>query len=163
MISTQFKSDATSVTNRRGETVSKPEMIVKYNKYMGGIDHQDQMLSYYSCEHKTIRWYKKLGIHMFQQMLYNSYTLHNIFSPTKSLYDYRLEIISKLLSNMYETLRVILYQKIRCMFFNIVRVQIMATRKKLYDVGVGSAGYQKKYEKTLLISVPTVPNNTGFV
>ncbi|CAK1585220.1 unnamed protein product [Parnassius mnemosyne] len=98
MISSQYGSDMTIVTNRRGETVSKPEVVVKYNKYMGGIDHQDQMLAYYSCEHKTIRWYKKLGVHVFQQMLYNSYTLHNIFSTKKSFYDYRLEIITKLLN-----------------------------------------------------------------
>lgn len=102
MISSQHGSDMTSVTNRRGETVSKPEVIVKYNRYMGGIDHQDQMLAYYSCEHKTIRWYKKLGVHVFQQMLYNSYTLHNIFSTKKSFYDYRLEIIMKLLNTDVE-------------------------------------------------------------
>lgn len=121
------------------------------------------MLSYYSCEHKTIRWYKKLGIHMFQQMLYNSYTLHNIFSPTKSLYDYRLEIISKLLSNnVRDTTRDSLPKNQVHVLQHCSRTNY-GNKKKLFDVGVGSAGYQKKYEKTLLISVPTVPNNTGFV
>jgi hypothetical protein len=105
MISSKYGSDMTSITNRRGETISKPEVVVKYNRYMGGIDHQDQMLSYYSCEHKTIRWYKKLGVHVFQQMLYNSYTLHNIFSTKKSFYDYRLEIIMKLLNTVEDTKR----------------------------------------------------------
>uniref|UniRef100_A0A2H1WKI8 SFRICE_040132 n=1 Tax=Spodoptera frugiperda TaxID=7108 RepID=A0A2H1WKI8_SPOFR len=48
------------VRPRFGAVVQKPEIIANYNKYMGGIDHQDQMLAYYSCERKCLRWYKKL-------------------------------------------------------------------------------------------------------
>jgi len=54
------------VTNRRGEQKLKPMAISTYNKYLSGIDRKDQMLPYYPCERKTIRWYKKIGIHFFQ-------------------------------------------------------------------------------------------------
>ncbi|KAF9416069.1 hypothetical protein HW555_006481 [Spodoptera exigua] len=139
MISSQHGSDMTSVTNRRGETVSKPEVIVKYNRYMDGIDHQNQMLAYYSCEHKTIRWYKKLGVNVFQQLLYKAG-----FSVTRTKTQLQDEV--QLQNN-------------KCTFFSNVLAKMMAQREKFYDAGVGSAGFKKKSEKTLHISVPLVPNN----
>lgn len=72
-ISSEHTNDLVEVTNRRGEQKLKPMAITMYNKYMSGIDRQDQMLSYYPCERKTIRWYKKIGIHFFQLLLLNSY------------------------------------------------------------------------------------------
>lgn len=43
--------------NKRGTQITKPEAILQYNKFMGGINHFDQMLSYYTCKRKTMRWY----------------------------------------------------------------------------------------------------------
>ncbi|KAG8294436.1 hypothetical protein J6590_102964 [Homalodisca vitripennis] len=45
----------TEHVNKRGEAKEKPLPIVQYNQYMSGIDGQDQLLSYYPCERKTIR------------------------------------------------------------------------------------------------------------
>lgn len=75
MISSEFGADMVNVTNRRGITVSKPEAVVKYNESMGGIDHFNQMMAYYPIEWKTLKWYKKLGIHLFHLFLINSYFL----------------------------------------------------------------------------------------
>ena len=52
-----------------------PSMVAEYNKFMSGVDFQDQILAHYSCQHKTLRWYKKLGIHIFQSILLNAYCL----------------------------------------------------------------------------------------
>ncbi|KAG8226111.1 hypothetical protein J437_LFUL006741, partial [Ladona fulva] len=72
--------------------------VVQHNTYMGGIALCDQLLSYYPCERKTMKWYKKLAIHIFQLMLINSFILYNRYSTKKlSLYDFRLELISSLL------------------------------------------------------------------
>jgi hypothetical protein len=38
----------------------KPAAVLAYNKYKTGVDRSDQMLSYYSFERKTIKWWKKL-------------------------------------------------------------------------------------------------------
>jgi hypothetical protein len=88
-----------NVTTQRGVEKSKPKLINKYNDYMAGVDHCDRMLSYYSCEHKTLIWYKKLALHLFQMMFLNSYYLYKQGNPDnkKSLYDYRLSVIEKLL------------------------------------------------------------------
>ena len=37
----------------------KPEVVVEYNKYMLGVDKLEQMGSYYSFLHKTIKWWRK--------------------------------------------------------------------------------------------------------
>ena len=34
------------------EIVKKPKMVEDYNKYMGGVDRNDQMVPYYSYSHK---------------------------------------------------------------------------------------------------------------
>lgn len=86
--------------NKRGQEIVKPKSIFAFNKYMGGIDTIDQMLSYYPCERKTLRWNQKLGIHVFQLILLNSYFLYEKHAMDKlSLYDYRLKIIDYLLSH----------------------------------------------------------------
>lgn len=97
-ISSEFDGQATETTNRHGNVVIKPKMIIKYNKFMSGIDFHDQMLAYYPIRRKTLRWYKKLGIHVIQTILLNAYYLYNMNSERKmSLYDFRLQIIEKLL------------------------------------------------------------------
>jgi hypothetical protein len=97
-ISSEFDGKLTETTNRFGKRVTKPKMIVEYNKFMGGIDYHDQMMAYYPCQRKTLRWYKKLGIHIFQSMLLNSYYLYRETSDKKAtLYDFRLAFIKKLL------------------------------------------------------------------
>lgn len=65
-LSSELTNELTEVTNRWCEHKMKPVTISMFNKYMSGIDRQDQMLSYYPCERKTIRWYKKIEIHYFQ-------------------------------------------------------------------------------------------------
>lgn len=75
-LSSEHTNELTEVTNRRGELKMKPVAISMYNKYMSGVDRQDQMLSYYPCERKAVRWYKKIGIHYFQLLLLNSYFIY---------------------------------------------------------------------------------------
>ena len=53
----------------------KPNTVKEYNMNMSGIDRSDQMLSYRSALRKTIRWYKKLGVHLIEMFLINSHLL----------------------------------------------------------------------------------------
>lgn len=97
-ISNEYKNDMVETQNRRNETKLKPMPIKQYNAYMAGIDKKDQMLSYYPCDRKTIRWPSKLFIHVLQLMVVNSHHIYNKYSGNKiSLYDYRLSIIRSLL------------------------------------------------------------------
>ncbi|KAG8237663.1 hypothetical protein J437_LFUL017321 [Ladona fulva] len=76
MISSEFSGRMVNLTTRRGVEVQKPECIVRYNESMGGIDHSDQMMSYYPMR-KTLKWSKKMGIHILHICLVNSFHLFN--------------------------------------------------------------------------------------
>lgn len=96
-ISTEHENEMTEFIDKRQNIKVKPLPIVKYNAFMSGVDRADQMLSYYPCEHKTIRWYKKIFVHIIQMLLLNSHALHNMYQNKLSLYDYRLQVIESLL------------------------------------------------------------------
>lgn len=98
-ISTEYDNKFATIKTKSQKEVLKPEVIVQYNKFMSGVDHQDQLLAYYPCERKTIRWYKKLFIHVLQLFMINSYKLYLRFSGGAkiSFYDFRLSVIKELL------------------------------------------------------------------
>lgn len=98
-ISSKYTNELIEVTNRRGIQKMKSMAISMYNKYKSGVDRQDQMLSYYPCERKTIRWYKKMGIHYFQLLLLNSYFIYIENVKKCTLYDFRLSVISALVKS----------------------------------------------------------------
>ncbi|CAH2012125.1 unnamed protein product [Acanthoscelides obtectus] len=97
-ITTEHGNTLQEVTSTSGNTKMKPTPIAEYNKYMSGIDLQDQIMAYYPSHRKTIRWYKKVGLHIIEMMLYNSFMLYNKFSSPKLSYlDYRHSVIESLL------------------------------------------------------------------
>ncbi len=65
------------------ETVLKPQAIVQYNKYMGGVDHADQLLSYYGFGHRTVRWWRRAFFFLLHMAVVNSYVLYTIENPDK--------------------------------------------------------------------------------
>ncbi|CAG4977377.1 unnamed protein product [Parnassius apollo] len=98
-ITTEYEERVVPVVNKRGQISEKPEAIAKHNVFMSGVDRQDQLLAFYPCERKTLRWYLKLAIHTFQLLFINSYKIYNKYSgqPKMTLYDYRLSVINELL------------------------------------------------------------------
>ncbi|KAJ8968760.1 hypothetical protein NQ314_002133 [Rhamnusium bicolor] len=89
-ITTEHENNFEEGTSRSGKKKMKPIPIAQYNKYMSGIDLQDQMLSYYLTHRKTILWYKKVGFHITDLLLYNSFMLYNQLSgPKMSFLDFR--------------------------------------------------------------------------
>ena len=55
------------------ETVLKPSAIVEYNKYMGGVDVSDQLITYYGFPHFSQKWWKRVFYHLLDTTLVNSY------------------------------------------------------------------------------------------
>jgi len=53
----------------------KPAAVLAY-KYKTGVDRSYQMLSYYSFERKTIKWWKILFFHLFDLAVVNAHILH---------------------------------------------------------------------------------------
>lgn len=55
---------------------TKPSAVADYNKYKIGVDKSDQMLSYYSFQRKSVKWWKKLFFHLFDLTLVNAHIIH---------------------------------------------------------------------------------------
>jgi maltodextrin utilization protein YvdJ len=78
----------------------KPAAVLDYNKYKTGVDRSDQMLSYYSFERKTIKWWKKLFFRLFDLVVVNAHVLHHNTSKKKmSLEIFYEKVAEGLLAN----------------------------------------------------------------
>lgn len=96
-ISTEFSNEMVTYYDKYNRAREKPNPVLQYNRYMAGVDKKNQLLSYYPCERICFRWYKKLGLHILQMLLINSYLLFKKYVNSKmSLYDFRLNVISSL-------------------------------------------------------------------
>ena len=62
------------------EVVKKPNMIVQYNTYMGGVDKADELLVYYGYSHFTKKWWKWV---FFRLADVAPYILHCFVTPLR--------------------------------------------------------------------------------
>ena len=81
--------------------MKKPNIVHEYSDGMAGIDRSDQMLSYYSCFRKSVRWYKKIGFHYAEIFVFNANWFNTKLGKSKlSLLHFRLTMVKHLLSDM---------------------------------------------------------------
>jgi hypothetical protein len=98
MISSEFSGECVTYVAKSGKETTKPNAVIEYNKFMSGVDRADQLLSYYPCERKTLRWYAKVGVHIFHIILNNSYFFYKEKSGKNiSLLNFRNSVISSLI------------------------------------------------------------------
>ncbi|XP_064648759.1 piggyBac transposable element-derived protein 4-like [Lineus longissimus] len=60
---------------RVNEIIDVPNVVVDYNKYMGGVDHADQLRSYYKVGRTGKKWWKYLFWAMLNVAVVNAYIL----------------------------------------------------------------------------------------
>lgn len=101
LLSTKYKAKTIEkVKNWNGKEVKKqkPEVIDRYNMYMGGIDTNDMMLYCYLDERRTFKYWRKVVFNIIARMVLNSYLLYKENNAGKILsrYDYTAEIIDSL-------------------------------------------------------------------
>lgn len=91
----------TQVKNRRGNIKLKPIIVEDYNKYMSGVDREDQMLSYHSALRKTLRWYKKVGLHVLEMFLLNAYYLFKLVTQKNiPILQFRESVVGSLVGQL---------------------------------------------------------------
>ena len=49
--------------------------IAFYNKYMGGVDYADQMIGLYDIDRKSRKWWRKVFFRLLLTAVYNSYII----------------------------------------------------------------------------------------
>ena len=57
------KTQRTHLAEGGQEEVRKPAMVDEYNRYMGGVDMSDQLLSYYGSAQRTVKWWCHVFFH----------------------------------------------------------------------------------------------------
>jgi hypothetical protein len=78
-------------SSRGAHKKMKPSAVLDYNKYKTSVDRSDQMLSYYSFERKTIKWWKKLFFRLFDLVVVNARILHNKTSKKKRRWKFSMK------------------------------------------------------------------------
>lgn len=102
-ISNMHRVEMVDAMNRNRRVSKKPNIVNSYNKGMSGIDRSDQMLSYYSSLRKTIRWYKKIALHIVEVLVMNSHILYNenhADADKMTLLKFRESVVSHLVDDI---------------------------------------------------------------
>ena len=81
------------------ETIQKPTMIDQYNKFMGGVDKSDQLVTYYGFYHHSKKWWKRVFFHLVNVSLVNAYLIYCKVTTGRRLthMDFRLEVAEGLI------------------------------------------------------------------
>ena len=68
---------------RTGDPIYKPKVIVDYIKQMGSVDMADQLMHYYHFLRKSIKWWRKLWIHLLNMLIMNAFILNRKYGHNK--------------------------------------------------------------------------------
>ena len=49
--------------------------MTDYNQFMSGVDIADQLMVYYACGHKSMKWYKRVFWRLIDHAILNAYIL----------------------------------------------------------------------------------------
>jgi len=86
--------------------VSCPTAIIKYNRFMGGVDRNDQLRSYYHVHLKCRKYYKYIFWFLFEVSVSNSFILFTRYCnrtdrdpALRNLLDFRLKLYQELVGN----------------------------------------------------------------
>ena len=106
LLSTVEKGEkvATGKTDpRTREAIKKPEIVVNYDKYMGGVDRSDQMVSYATFNARTLKWWKRVIFHVISLTVLNAYILYKTTTNdrVKLLHrQFRKKLVGELVSSV---------------------------------------------------------------
>ncbi|XP_062523428.1 UPF0746 protein DDB_G0281095-like [Corticium candelabrum] len=71
----RFTKDRAKYDGHHRIRVLRPEAICDYNAHMGGVDKSDQMIKYYEVLHKSLKYWKKIFLHMIDLAILNSFIM----------------------------------------------------------------------------------------
>uniref|UniRef100_A0A668AWS2 Uncharacterized protein n=1 Tax=Myripristis murdjan TaxID=586833 RepID=A0A668AWS2_9TELE len=94
---------ANNNNNKKKKNVVKPRCVEDYNRYMGGVDRADQLCSYYSFSHRSMKWYIRLYHHVREVALVNAHILfREATGISMATPDFRSQVVAGLLGRPLE-------------------------------------------------------------
>lgn len=70
---------------KTGEPIINPSVVNLYNKYMGGVDHSDQMVSDATFNARTLKWWKHVIFHVSSLAVLNAYLCYKTVTPNNPM------------------------------------------------------------------------------
>ncbi|KAI2652456.1 PiggyBac transposable element-derived protein 4 [Labeo rohita] len=80
----------------RTKTFPCPAPVSAYNQHMGGVDLSDQLLQYYTAQHKTMKWYRKIFLHFLDIAATNTFIVHKELYGNLSHKEFMEQLIAEL-------------------------------------------------------------------
>lgn len=90
-------AETEKVNRHTGEKIVKPSAIIDYNKYMGGIDVGDQMLSKFHTMRRSKKAYKKIFFYFIDMMLLNSYVIFKQNKKDRAFHVYKQKLAEEII------------------------------------------------------------------
>ena len=89
------------------ESVNKPKIICDYNANMAGVDKADQLMVYYACGRKSLKWYKRIFWRILDHSILNAFILYkSLIDPGQKRYTqkkFRMELAYALTAPLLAT------------------------------------------------------------
>ena len=82
------------------EEIRKPVVVEEYNRFMGGVDRSDQLLSYYGFPHRTVKWWRRAMFHLLDMAVVNAYIMYTTSTQSsrkRTHEQFRIELAKELL------------------------------------------------------------------
>uniref|UniRef100_A0A673H7S5 PiggyBac transposable element-derived protein domain-containing protein n=1 Tax=Sinocyclocheilus rhinocerous TaxID=307959 RepID=A0A673H7S5_9TELE len=80
----------------RTKTFPCPAPVTAYNQHMGGVDLSDQLIQYYTAQHKTMKWYRKIFLHFLDIAATNAFIVHKELYGNLSHKEYMEQLITEI-------------------------------------------------------------------
>ena len=82
-------------------TIPCPQIIITYNRFMGGVDNSDQLRGYYECRKRSRKFYKYVYHFLFDVTITNCFILLRHFGGAvkMTLKQFRLKLASQLIGD----------------------------------------------------------------
>lgn len=81
------------------KNIECPEAMIFYNKYMGGVDHADQMISLYDLDRRSAKWWKKVFFRLLMTSVHNAHIVYQELICEKIPFiDFLVDVAESLIS-----------------------------------------------------------------
>ena len=103
MLSSMHKatmSETNNLDRATGQKVSKPDVVIGYNKYMGSVDVSDFMANSYTEMRRSLKWYKKLVFYLNDVAVTNAYVLFKMVNHSNIRHvDFIVDLVEQLVAD----------------------------------------------------------------